>query len=52
MKKFSVEIFYSGIVEEFIEAETQEDAEFEAQDISVMEVPSEADVDTIEVWEV
>lgn len=52
MKKYKVEIFYNGIIEEDIEAETQEDAEFEATDISVMEVPSEADVNTIEVWEV
>lgn len=51
-KQYRVEITYQGIIEETIEAESQDEADFIAQDISVMDVPSEAEVDTISVFDV
>ncbi|EFB47422.1 hypothetical protein SFAG_02442 [Staphylococcus aureus subsp. aureus C160] len=43
MKKFNVQITYTGMIEEAIEAESLEEAEFEAHDIARMEVPFDCD---------
>ncbi|HGO3585256.1 TPA: hypothetical protein ACK03E_002032 [Staphylococcus aureus] len=43
MKKFNVQITYTGMIEETIEAESLEEAENEAHDISRMEVPFDYD---------
>ncbi|NEF42410.1 hypothetical protein G0010_04290 [Staphylococcus aureus] len=43
MKKFNVQITYTGMIEEAIEAESLEEAEFEARDIARMEVPFDCD---------
>ncbi len=41
MKKFNVQITYTGMIEEAIEAESLEEAEFEAHDIA--RVPFDCD---------
>ncbi|HAR6921811.1 TPA: hypothetical protein I2S64_001757 [Staphylococcus aureus] len=43
MKKFNVQITYTGMIEETIEAESLEEAENEAHDIARMEVPFDCD---------
>ncbi|ABS87493.1 TPA: hypothetical protein PQI25_000561 [Staphylococcus aureus] len=43
MKKFNVQITYTGMIQETIEAESLEEAEFEAHDIARMEVPFDCD---------
>ncbi|HHE6100683.1 TPA: hypothetical protein ACPE4S_001171 [Staphylococcus aureus] len=43
MKKFNVQITYTGMIEETIEAESLEEAENEARDIAMMEVPFDCD---------
>lgn len=50
MPTYNVEVMYTGIIGETIEADTQEEAEFQARDIATMEVPSEADVVEISVF--
>ncbi|RAL86184.1 hypothetical protein CSB80_0049 [Staphylococcus aureus] len=42
-EKFNVQITYTGMIEEAIEAESLEEAEFEAHDIARMEVPFDCD---------
>ncbi|HEH2150956.1 TPA: hypothetical protein SGQ21_002144 [Staphylococcus aureus] len=51
MKKFNVQITYTGMIEEAIEAESLEEAEFEAHDIARMEVPFDCDEFEINVEE-
>ncbi|WP_186802308.1 hypothetical protein [Staphylococcus pasteuri] len=51
MKKFNVEIVYTGILNETVEAESVEEAEFEARDIATMELPGNIDEYTISVQE-
>ncbi|MBR9162982.1 hypothetical protein HBQ69_10105 [Staphylococcus aureus] len=43
MKKFNVQITYTGMIEETIEAESLDEAENEAHDIARMEVPFDCD---------
>ncbi|HCT7971513.1 TPA: hypothetical protein ACOHLC_002814 [Staphylococcus aureus] len=43
MKKFNVQITYTGMIEETIETESLEEAENEAHDIARMEVPFDCD---------
>ncbi|HFN8462100.1 TPA: hypothetical protein ACHHAN_001019 [Staphylococcus aureus] len=43
MKKFNVQITYTGMIEETTEAESLEEAENEAHDIARMEVPFDCD---------
>ncbi|WP_223297829.1 hypothetical protein, partial [Staphylococcus aureus] len=43
MKKFNVQITYTGMIEETIEAESLDEAEFEADVIARMEVPFDCD---------
>ena len=42
-EKFNVQITYTGMIEETIEAESLDEAEFEAHDIARMEVPFDCD---------
>ncbi|MRW38395.1 hypothetical protein GF544_14135 [Staphylococcus aureus] len=51
MKKFNVQITYTGMIEEAIEAESLEEAENEARDIAMMEVPFDCDEYEINVEE-
>ncbi|HDB8135143.1 TPA: hypothetical protein PRC36_000589 [Staphylococcus aureus Sa_TPS3184] len=51
MKKFNVQIIYTGMIEETIEAESLEEAENEAHDIARMEVPFDCDEYEINVEE-
>ncbi|WP_186240383.1 hypothetical protein [Staphylococcus aureus] len=43
MKKFNVQITYTGMIEETIEAESLEEAENEGHDIARIEVPFDCD---------
>ncbi|QFK57332.1 hypothetical protein DQV73_04685 [Staphylococcus aureus] len=43
MKKINVQITYTGMIEETIEAESLDEAENEAHDIARMEVPFDCD---------
>ncbi|HDK3823827.1 TPA: hypothetical protein PR986_002393 [Staphylococcus aureus] len=43
MKKFNVQITYTGMIEETNEAESLDEAENEAHDIARMEVPFDCD---------
>ena len=51
MKKFNVEIVYTGMLNETVEAESVEEAEFEARDIASMELSGDIDEYTISVQE-
>ncbi|HHC8691244.1 TPA: hypothetical protein ACN3LX_000915 [Staphylococcus aureus] len=51
MKKFNVQITYTGMIEENIEAESLEEAENEAHDIARMEAPFDCDEYEINVEE-
>ncbi|HDB2561205.1 TPA: hypothetical protein O6I39_002729 [Staphylococcus aureus] len=52
MKKFNVQITYTGMIEETVEAESLEEAENEARDIARMEAPFDCDEYEINVEEV
>ncbi|MRW03067.1 hypothetical protein G0W81_05945 [Staphylococcus aureus] len=51
MKSFNVQITYTGMIEETIEAESLEEAENEARDIARMEAPFDCDEYEINVEE-
>ncbi|EWW20113.1 hypothetical protein [Staphylococcus aureus] len=51
MKKFNVQITYTGMIEETIEAESLEEAENEAHDIARLEAPFDCDEYEINVEE-
>ncbi|HAR3355841.1 hypothetical protein GO795_10795 [Staphylococcus aureus] len=51
MKKFNVQITYTGMIEETIEAESLEEAEFEADVIARLEAPFDCDEYEINVEE-
>ncbi|QOY77814.1 hypothetical protein IRZ54_11430 [Staphylococcus aureus] len=51
MKKFNVQITYTGMIEETIEAESLEEANFKANDIALMEIPFDCDEYEINVEE-
>ncbi|NHM71216.1 hypothetical protein G8X93_13020 [Staphylococcus aureus] len=51
MKSFNVQITYTGMIEETIEAESLEEAKNEARDIAMMEVPFDCDEYEINVEE-
>ncbi|SCS59066.1 phage protein [Staphylococcus aureus] len=51
MKKFNVQITYTGMIEETIEAESLDEAENEAHDFARMEVPFDCDEYEINVEE-
>lgn len=50
-KKFNVQITYTGMIEETIEAESLDEAENEAHDFARMEVPFDCDEYEINVEE-
>ncbi|MEB8093158.1 hypothetical protein [Mammaliicoccus lentus] len=52
MKQYNVEIKFVGVINETVMAESLEEAEFEAQDIATMEVPSECDEYDLSIMEV
>ncbi|AWR25056.1 hypothetical protein G0W19_06965 [Staphylococcus aureus] len=51
MKKFNVQITYTGMIEETIEAESLEEAEFEADVTARLEAPFDCDEYEINVEE-
>lgn len=51
MKKYCIEIYYTGVIEDTVFADDEEKAEFEAQDIATMELPENIDEYTISIQE-
>lgn len=51
MKKYYIEIYYTGVIEDTVFADDEEKAEFEAQDIATMELPENIDEYTISIQE-
>ncbi|END1833603.1 hypothetical protein ABLM60_004368 [Shigella flexneri] len=51
MKRYYIQIYYTGVIEDTVLAENVKEAEFEAQDIATMEVPGNIDEYTISIQE-
>lgn len=51
MKRYYIEIYYTGVIEDTVLAENVKEAEFEAQEIATMEVPGNIDDYTISIQE-
>ena len=51
MKRYYIQIYYTGVIEDTVLAENVKEAEFEAQDIATMEVPGNIDDYTISIQE-
>ena len=51
MKRYYIEIYYTGVVKDTVLADDEEKAEFEAQDIATMELPGNIDEYTISIQE-
>ncbi|WP_199181358.1 hypothetical protein [Staphylococcus warneri] len=51
MKRYYIEIYYTGVIEDTVLADDEEKAEFEAQDIAMMELPGNIDEYTISIQE-
>lgn len=51
MKRYYIQIYYTGVIEDTVLAENVKEAEFEAQEIATMEVPGNIDDYTISIQE-